>query len=123
MLYQVIKVLFIQLILFMAVQTDSYGLNFNKENGTHSSYYMGLREEITSVGQKFNWAITNNLALFTDFESQMAAYHGDSFQPSRINYGIGLRYKNIAWEHQCLHDIDTYRNTAYPKKNKISFYW
>ena len=102
--------------------TPLSALDFHNENGTNSHYYIGYRGDSISVGQRFNLAVSSTFAIFTDFESQLDRFNGDSFSPKRINYSLGIRYKQIGWKHQCLHDIDTHRGIAYPKKDMF-FIW
>ena len=86
-------------------------------------FYSNYRTDTITVGQRFLWFGSKNLEFFTDFESYLEQFNQSSFTPSKINYGIGFRYKHFSWEHHCLHDIDRKSGLYYPVKNKFSWSW
>ena len=65
----------------------------------NSNYYSGKRFGLTTVGQRFNFHITKDIRINTDFESMMNKFAGTFFSPGMIYYGTGIEYKNFGMMH------------------------
>ena len=88
-----------------------------------TEFYTGIRNHEFSVGQKFELNLGQNWTIQTDFESFLDGFHDASFVPNKINFGVGVQYKQWGWTHYCLHDLDTLVPLKYPKKDRFYVVW
>ncbi|RAP31375.1 hypothetical protein DID76_02950 [Candidatus Marinamargulisbacteria bacterium SCGC AG-414-C22] len=95
----------------------------NANTTINNRYYIGQGLDKVKVGQELAIKITNSLWLKTDFESYLKSFNGTFFSPEKINFGLGIEYKQWGWIHYCMHDLDQSSDFKYPIRNKFYVQW
>ena len=87
------------------------------------TFYSGYLNDQITVGQELSVRFAKNLLIYTGFESYLDSFEMTYFSPSMIDYKLGLSYKQLGWEHSCIHALDKISDDILPIRDRFYVVW